>query len=154
MDIFISKLNLRAPLLYVLQEGVSQNACDPFDYRKEDGEKIFRFELDESLYREFEPDKNAFLRAPVFCGKRAAEVREGACEGACENADGELPAGNYLFAQKRGTTNRAEVLDMAAEIQQEGLWQKLLLGKNCYLRYLFEDGKEVTQIFREYAEND
>ena len=94
-----------------------------------DGEKLFYFELDEA--GEFEPDKTRFLDNPVSCG--------------------ELPPGDYLFAQKRETLNHKEIIDLAIEIHQEGLWQRLILGKRLYLRYLFEDGREVTQLFRPYS---
>jgi len=61
----------------------------------------------------------------------------------------ELPQGSYLFSQKREILNREEIIAMAIDIQQEGLWQRLKLGKKLYLRYLYEDGKCVTQILRE-----
>ena len=63
----------------------------------------------------------------------------------------ELPAGNYLFAQKRESLDRESVINMAVEIQQEGLWQRLKPGRRLYLRRLFEDGSEVTQLFRSFS---
>ena len=99
------------------------------------GEKLFCFELDEAQYRSFEPEKAKFLENPVYGG-----------------ADRELPQGDYLFAQKREVLSRQEIIDMAVEMQQEGLWQRLEPGKRLYLRCLFEDGCWVTQLFRPYTE--
>jgi hypothetical protein len=62
----------------------------------------------------------------------------------------ELPRGNYLFAQVRETLSRDEIIDLAIEVQSEGLWQRLELGFKYYLRFLFEDGSPVTQVFRPF----
>ena len=64
----------------------------------------------------------------------------------------ELPRGNYFFAQKRGKVIPDDILTMAAEIQQEVLWQRFQPEKRLYLRYLFEDGCLVTQLLRPYKE--
>lgn len=37
------------------------------------------------------------------------------------------------------------------ELQKEGLWQRLELENRYYLRYLSEDGSEITQLFRPYT---
>ena len=141
MKIDILRLNLRSPLYYAPDKD-----SDPFGYSEGEGEKLFCFELDETCARDFEPDKITFLGNPVFGGKASREVRE--------ETHLELPRGNYLFAQKREILNRKDIIDLAVEIQQEGLWQRLLPGDKLYLRYLFEDGRFVTQLFRPYAELD
>jgi len=138
-EIEISRLNLLSPLHYV-----PENDSDPFCYREGDGEKLFCFELDEAQAQAFEPDKTKFPGNPVFSGKAAG--------GATDQPHTEFPPGNYLFAQKRDIVSRKGIIDMAVEIQQEGLWQRLLIGKKLYLRYLFEDGRSVTQLFRPYTE--
>jgi len=37
------------------------------------------------------------------------------------------------------------------EVQDEGLWQRLKLAKRFYVRYLFEENRGVTQIWRPYT---
>ena len=128
----ISLLHLISPLYFVPGKG-----SGPFEFKGEtegpgSEEKLFCFELDETQYRLFEPDSVKLL------GKTAAEGTE------------ELPPGNYLFAQERKILSREEIIGLAVEIQQEGLWQRLTPGKKLYLRYLFEDGCFVTQLFRPY----
>ena len=136
MNIKVSRLNLISPLYYTPEEN-----SDPFAYREDDGEKLFCFELNRAQAQEFEPDKREFLREMIFAGK-AAEGDGGQA----------LPPGNYLFAQRRELVCRAGIVDMAVEIQQEGLWQRLSLGGTLYLRRLFEDGCSVTQVLRPYTE--
>ena len=139
MKIEVFRLNLLSPLYYV-----SEKAADPFGYKEGDGEKLFCFELDKTQTGEFEPDTARFLETLVFCGR--------ASDGADGQPHTELPQGNYLFAQKREIASRKDIMEMAVEIQQEGLWQRLLCGKKLYLRYLFEDGRPVTQLFRPCTE--
>jgi len=127
----IQTLTLLSPLHYSAAK--SDPADDnPFNYREEDGEKLYCFMLNENEYSGFEPDKKTLLGSLVF------------------SAD-TLPAGKYLFAQKREILSREEIIDMAVEIQAEGLWQRLRPGKTLYLRYLFEDSRPVTQLYRPYT---
>jgi hypothetical protein len=130
----IQILTLLSPLYYTEAES------DPFNYREGDGEKLYCFALNESESSSFEPDKKALLDRLVFSANAVTEA-----QGETAKA---LPEGSYLFAQKREILSREEILDMAAEIQAEGLWQRLKPGKTLYLRYLFEDSKVVTQLFR------
>ena len=124
---------------------------DPFGYREGSGEKLFCFDLDESQCRSIEPDKTKLLGNLVFGGEAAGAVRKETT--GTGTLCLELPRGNYLFAQKREILSREDIINLAAEIQSEGLWQRLKPGKRLYLRYLFEDGREVTQLFRPYAED-
>jgi hypothetical protein len=120
--------------------------CHPFNYREGDGEKLHCFLLDENECSSFEPVKEKLLGRVVF----SADALTGAPVGA-EKAEGNLktlPDGNYLFAQKREVLSREEIIDMAVEIQAEGLWRRLKPGRTLYLRYLFEDSKTVTQLYR------
>ena len=112
-------------------------------------ERLYCFELDEGQCLSFEPDKNALLGGFVFGGLKDLVLKDAAFRGG--EAPLELPAGDYLFAQKREILDRESVIDMAVEIQQEGLWQRLKLGRRLYLRRLFEDGSEVTQLFRPFS---
>jgi len=143
-DMNILRLNLASPLRYLPLENL-----DPFAYKTEDGETLFCFELDVSERLRFEPDRNTFLGALVF-GGQATESRAG--EPKAERCFLELPCGFYLFSQKRELLNREDIITMAIEIQAEGLWQRLKPGVELYLRYLFEDGSMVTQLFRPYTE--
>jgi hypothetical protein len=136
----ISRLNLLSPLFYVSEQGLTTGRS-PFEYREGEGERLFCFELDEEQYRNFEPDEGKFFENLVFEGK------------AVDKSSGlELPKGNYLFAQQRKVLSREETSAMAAEIQKEGLWQRLKPGKRLYLRRLFEDGSPVTQLLRPYSD--
>jgi hypothetical protein len=140
----ILRFNLISPIYYV-----SQADIDPFAYREEKGEILFCFELDESQRLSFEPDRKVFLGSLVFSGKAVVgRTKETGGEGDFS----ELPAGHYLFAQKRELLKRDDIINMAIEIQAEGLWQRLKTGKRLYLRYLFEDGSVVTQLFRPYTD--
>jgi hypothetical protein len=132
----IQTLNLLSPIYY------TETDSDPFNYREGDGEKLFCFSLDEKERLSFEPAKEALLGRLVFSADAAKNQPEGILK--------TLPAGNYLFAQKREILNREEIIDMAVEIQAEGLWQRLKPGKTLYLRYLFEDSKPVTQLYRPF----
>jgi hypothetical protein len=133
----IQILNLLLPLYY------TEADSDPFNYREGDGEKLYCFALNESDSSSFEPDKEALLDRLVF----SASALTGA-QGETVKA---LPEGSYLFAQKREILSREEIIDLAVEIQAEGLWQRLKPGKTLYLRYLFEDSKSVTQLYRPYS---
>jgi len=125
----IQTLTLLFPIYFTSAED-DLSDVNPFNYREGDGEKLYCFQLNENEYSSFEPDKETLLGSPLFSAV--------------------LPAGNYLFAQKREVLNREEIIDMAVEIQAEGLWRRLKPGKTLYLRYLFEDSRAVTQLFRPY----
>ena len=140
METEIIRFNLLSPLCYVPEENPN-----PFGCREGSGEKLFCFELDEDQYSSFEPDMQKLLKSLVFGGD--AVTGEGKGDG---KTVFQLPGGNYLFAQKREILKKEEIIALAVEIQLEGLWQRLLPGKMLYLRYLFEDGRPVTQLFRPY----
>ena len=141
MDIL--HFNLLAPICYV-----PLTDADPFDYSDGMGDSLFCFELDKSQCQSIEPDATTLLGPLVFGGKAAPEE-----EGSMSEKSGllELPNGHYLFAQERELLCRDAIITMALEIQKEGLWQRLKIGEKLYLRYLFEDGSAVTQLFRPYT---
>ena len=138
MEIRIFKLNLTSSLHFNTGEDEI-----PFSYdgkaegvsnSNQEKEKLFCLELDEKECVSFEPDKGKLFGAGLF--KPAQE----------------LPHGDYIFAQKREILNYGEATSFAIEIQMEGLWQRFKLGEKLYLRYLYEDGKSVTQLFRPYKQ--
>jgi len=134
----IQILTLFSPLYY------TEANSDPFNYREGDGEKLYCFVLNENESSSFEPDKKALIDHLVFSASTATGVK-----GETVKAQA-LPEGSYLFTQKREILSREEIIDMAVEIQAEGLWQRLKPGKTFYLRYLFEDSKTVTQLYRPF----
>jgi len=151
MDINIFHLNLASPIYVVPQENPR-----PFEFKADadngfDGEMVFCFELDEKDCLAFEPDQNKLPGNLVFGGKADAQRKDVQKDAACEGKPEELPSGNYLFAQAREILSKDDIAALAAEIQMEGLWQRFKPGKNLYLRYLFEDGSWVTQLFRAYS---
>lgn len=143
VDYVINRLNLIAPLFYAREEedidpfGCSGNAAGT-GY-------LFCFELKAPL--SFECDAEYFLGDLEAWGtERAAALPPGDKQLLI------LSPGSYLFAQERRILSRGEIIDMAVEIQQEALWQRLTPGKKLFLRYLFEDGRNVTQVFRPVEE--
>jgi hypothetical protein len=135
----IMRLTLVAPLFYQKDE------AGPFEMRGDRGDRCFCFEIGAEEALNFEPDESRLLGKLIFGGKR-------------DEASGEtpgkekLPAGSYLFAQEKEALDREAIIRMAVEIQQEGLWQRLKPDPRLYVRRLFEDGREVTQVFRPYTE--
>ncbi|GHT57341.1 hypothetical protein FACS1894109_09150 [Spirochaetia bacterium] len=143
------RLELRSPLFYQ-----AEAALVPFQYETGEGELLFCFDLDPVQGRSIEPEATALLGPLVFAG-RATALPTALPSGSPENRSGEagrleLPAGNYLFAQERRTLNKQEFIEMAVEVQKDGLWERLAPAGRLYLRYLFEDGQTVTQVFRPY----
>ena len=129
-------MNLLSPLLYIPVESST------LEYEPKDGEKLFCFELEESEAQKFEPDKHHFPGSLIFVGK-APDMNEPAVL--------ELKPGTYLFSQVREILNPRDIVDLAVEVHNEGLWQRLKLSKRLYIRFLFEDGRGVTQIWRAFT---
>ena len=133
-------LYLRAPLEYEKVPELIPFNCPPADENAP--ELLFCFELDKEQAGRIDPQEDHFLGEPVFSGK-----------GTNGQGNIQLPAGLYLFNQQRGVLNREECITMAIEQHKDGLWERLHLGNLLYIRYLFEDGSPVTQIFRPYREH-
>jgi hypothetical protein len=168
MGLEVIRLHLVSPLYYLREEvidwrsthqgnnqGIDRgsinrsdiiNIIDPFSYREEQGEMIFHFELDPDQSRSIEPDEGALLSA-LLSGGRAVGSEEAKDAGRALV----LPAGSYLFSQVREILSPEDIVGLAAEVQKEGLWQRLRPGNELYLRYLFEDRRGVTQVFRPYT---
>jgi hypothetical protein len=136
----IITLNLVSPLYYLNDE-----KADPFGWQEGNGETLFCFDLDPAQSVSIEPDESRLLSALIFGGRAATD---GEAANRPRKGQLQLPAGKYLFAQARELLSREEITGLAAEVQKEGLWQRLSPGGQLYLRYLFEDGRGVTQIFR------
>jgi len=134
-------LDLRAPLEYAEAPGLIPFECPP-PADEAAQELLFCFELNREQAGRIDPEADCFLGELAFSGK-----------GRNERGKVRLPAGLYLFAQQRGTLDRGECIGMAIEQQKDGLWERLRLGDRLYVRYLFEDGSSVTQIFRPYLVN-
>jgi len=133
------RLDLRAPLLYTETQGL-----DAFDCRGEDAlEFLFCFELDQEQSQSIEPHPENFLGRLVFSGKNVQNQQD-------KQGNPELPAGLYLFAQRRGVIGRDECIALAIEQQKDGLWEKIKLGTRLFIRYLYEDGSQVIQLFRPF----
>ena len=141
MEREIFNLNLLNPLVYKAG-GVSEPFSGTED-AKEGEEKLYCFELDREECTKFESDTAKIPGALLFGG-----MSYGTLNTAAESTTVQLPAGTYLFAQKRKILSKDETAYLASEIQQEGLWRRLELGNMLYLRYLYEDGSPVTQLYR------
>jgi hypothetical protein len=142
VEYVINRLNLIAPLFYAEEEGGN---IDPFGYAGTGGGCLFCFGLQAPL--SFECDAERFLGPLETWGTelRAAPLPD-------EKKLLVLPPGSYLFAQERKILHSREIIAMSVEIQQEALWQRLQPAKKLFLRYLFEDGHDVTQVFRPVEE--
>ena len=134
-------LDLRSPLCYA-QTQVSP-PDNPENYTGQE-ELLFCFELEPAQSSTPEPERSRLLAALIFVGSGA------------KNGGGEktvsMPAGTYLFTQRREALGKNEWLDIAVEQQKEclknELWKRYKPQPKLYVRYLFEDGSPVTQLFR------
>jgi hypothetical protein len=163
-ELNVLSLRLKAPLVYQKTEGLPVFEWDRFD-----AGALFLFELSDALSQSFEVDPEGYLGEPTFSARavRWEASPEGDPSIGNYGDDGdergripippgerlELPAATYLFAQQRSALDRSAFAQMAAEVQQEGLWRRLHLDNRLYLRYLWEDGSSVTQAFRPYTED-
>jgi len=140
----IVRLDLRAPLLYTEAPELDAFNCPQPD--EAGTEFIFCFELDQEQAQSIEPQPEKFLGRQILSGKNLQNQNQ---KNGQKNL--ELPAGLYLFTQRRGLSSREEFIAMAIEQQKDGLWEKIKLKNLLFLRYLYEDGGPVTQIFRVLA---
>lgn len=140
-DSQILNLDLRSPLFYK-----KDPALEPFgsfttaDFT-EGSEILACFDLEPSVALSIEPSPDNYLGRLRAIGKKAPEKTEG-------DLGMELPAGMYLFAQTREILDRKGFIDMAIEVQKEGLWRMQKPAGLVYLRYVYEDGAVRLQIFR------
>ena len=133
------RLDIRSPLVYAKAPGLV-----PFVY-KGAGEQyateelLFCFTIDPAQGQSIEPDREHFLGPLIFSGCGPEINGQPVVQ---------LPSGLYLFTQRREVMNREDCLAMAIEQQKDGLWEKYKIENRIYIRYLFEDKKPVTQLFR------
>jgi hypothetical protein len=139
MNLNILNLDLRAPLRYRREAGLL-----PFGYDPSRGEALFVFALSPAQCRSFEPSPEALVGPLLAQGLSAGDA---AAAGGLV-----LPAGKYLFAQTREPLNPGAFIEMAVEVQKEGLWQGLKPEPRLYLRYLLEEDSPVSQLFRPLLE--
>jgi hypothetical protein len=134
------KLNLLQSLNYTKIDGF--DTINDIDIMK-NGEFLICYEVNPKQGCNIEPEKELFLENMMFAGKKSVSSASPVT----------LPAGYYLFVQSRGDAplNRDEWLDMAIEQQKDGLWERDKPENYLYIRFLFEDGKYVTQVFRPVA---
>ena len=138
-------LDLRAPLVYAkideIPPELGRNALP-----EGNGEFLLCFDLDLLQSRSIEPDPRLLPGALVFVGRKGGSEADNLIDPALTVS---LPAGNYLFVQQRGAVmGREEWLDMAIEQQKDGLWEMFRPEARIFVRYLYEDGQPVTQLFR------
>jgi hypothetical protein len=150
MTYTLLKLELLAPLLYTEDRNL-----EPFRPPEGAEETLFCFETDGEEGRSIEPAPAAFPGTLIFSGRAVPDagerppgdgpppVRE---RGGCVT----LPKDSYLFVQTEGVLDRKHFAETAVEMQKDGLWERLEPENRIYLRYLFEDGRTVSQIFRPY----
>jgi hypothetical protein len=144
----LTLLNLCSPLQYI------KSVCqDPslLKYEKLENEEIILcYEVNPVQGSSIEPDRDYFLGKLLFIGQKLPESQDGSANETERNDFVLLPQGNYLFTQCRSEVvlSRDEWLDLAIEQQKDGLWERNKPGKLLYIRFLFEDGSFVTQVFR------
>jgi len=144
----LTLLNLCTPLQYI------KSACqDPLllKYEKlENDEILLCYEVDSVQGSSIEPDRDYLLGKLLFIGQKLPETQNEGTEKTERNNFVSLPQGNYLFMQCRSEAvlSRDEWLDLAIEQQKDGLWERNKLLNLLYVRFLFEDGSFVTQVFR------
>jgi len=135
----LMNLYLRAPLIFLKSDVL------PSEFR-ENEEILLCYDLNPAQSRSIEPDRELLLGSLVFAGRKIGD------SGPLQEETVELPAGNYLFTQRRGgqisPVNTEEWLDMAIEQQKDGLWERYRPENRLFVRLLFEDGSPVTQLFR------
>jgi len=128
-------LDLRAPIIYEKLRELPVKFCENTEY-------IICYELDLGQASSIEPQATLLLGRDIFIGKKADDLPENGKEFV------ELYAGLYLFTQCTGLLNKEEWLDLAVEQQKDGLWERNSLKNTLYVRFLYEDGNYVTQLFR------
>jgi len=138
-------LDLRSALIYEKIDKIDKTEVSAADTPKT-AEYLQCYELNPVLSRSIQPQRAQFLGKLIFCGVKTAEKPKNEVS---------LPQGSYLFTQQRTAgaqiafLEQDEWLDMAIEQQKDGLWERNKLGNLLYVRFLYEDGASVTQLFRE-----
>jgi hypothetical protein len=141
------RLNLCEPLLYNRFTCQDISFLKYEEHIKENGEMLLCYELNPVQSLSIEPDRDRLLGSFVFIGQKTPIVSN-------ESTDNKdfvlLPQGQYLFTQRRADAvlRHDEWLDLAIEQQKDGLWERNKPKNILYVRFLYEDGAFLTQIFR------
>jgi hypothetical protein len=135
------KLDLRTSIIYTKDITSENGSSENIEIMKNNEEILHCYRVNPKQYRNFEPDFENFLGNLIFTGRKAINPDESTVS---------LPEGLYLFVQCRDDKplKRDEWLDLAIEQQKDGLWERHKLSDLVYIRFLYEDGKTVTQVFR------
>jgi hypothetical protein len=145
----IVKLHLQSPIYYIPDNDLNYRFFSremvPTDTAAVSREYLFGFEIAPGEYLNIEPEAGAFLGEPFFRGYTGPTPSGDQCPAAALFT---LEAGQYLFMQSQEAMDWEGILDMALEIQKEGLWEGFALDRRLFLRYVFEDGSMVTQVWR------
>ena len=112
-------------------------------------ELLFCFTLNGEQAESIEPEAEHLLGEMLFAGKGLACLPAAGRQAG--RGDVLLPAGRYLFSQRRSALDREKCLALAVEQQKDGLWERLKPENRLYIRRLFEDGSPVTQLFRPFS---
>ena len=138
-NISLMHLDLRTPLFY--SKSSMTDAGVPSSIPEND-EFLLCFALNPAQSRTIEPVREQLLGDLLFMGGKTGD--------STADQSVTLPSGEYLFMQSRGISamTRDEWLDLAIEQQKDGLWERYQPGDLLYIRFLFEDGAVVTQLFR------
>jgi len=144
------RMDLRAPLIYQKNSGQAQLSDDSAENT---GFRVYCFRLDPEQGKSIEPERGQFLGDLVFSGfepQNQGGVKGFESKNATNNPGMivQIPGGIYLFSQKREALGKNGCIDLAIEQQKDGLWERIKLQNLLYIRFLFEDGKHVTQVFR------
>ncbi len=134
------RLDLRKKLEYIKTD------LPPFTFPENAEEVLIMFEVDHGEGKSIEPDPSKLLGQPRWTGIMKKDT-------SVDDAVTELPLGKYFFSQVREILDEAGSAELAVEVQKEALWERRKLGDKVYLRYLYEHGSPVTQIFRELLDD-
>jgi hypothetical protein len=127
--------------LYRMFTYVKDNTLDPFSIesvKEADGERLFLFAVDAEQLKKSGSDAGCFARL---------------IEAGFELYDGEihdeiaLPRGKYYFTQERALLQKDAIVTMAGAIAEFAGHDGHKLENKLYLRYVYEDGSAVTQLF-------
>jgi hypothetical protein len=146
----LTLLNLCTPLLYIRSVCQDASLLKYEGLKKENEGILLCYEINQVQGCSIEPDRDRFLGKLLFIGEKSYETPSGSAGKTEGDNFVSLPQGNYLFTQCRADVvlTHDEWLDLAIEQQKDGLWERNKPGNMLYIRFLFEDGAFVTQIFR------
>ena len=134
------RLDLRSSIVYEkIQDLPPDDLKNAVNSQKE---LLFCYQLDPIQSISIEPKQDCLLGPCIFTGLKTDSDSDETVA---------LPAGIYIFMQCRENCNQEQWLNMAIEQQKDSLWERYILENKLYVRFLFEDGKTVTQLFRPCA---